>query len=412
MTRTIDQKNLQEDMKMSEMYHFIKDCNAFLPDRGFCPGTNILMHEGLIEDIGKNVTPPSDSEVFDAQGAWATPGLIDGHTHLGLKEAPFNDNDVNEKSNPVTPYAQVIDAINPFNEMFPRALLNGITTAMVVPGSANVFGGLGALIKTSGTSLDSMVVKHPAGMKMALGANPKNSHGKDNNVATRMGTAYTMRKVFIDALEYRKRRHRKDNDKDRPTKDIGLENVLAVLSGELQARIHCHRADDLMTALRIAEEFGFTPCLDHATEGYLVREELAERQIPCFLGPITGTPTKQETIKKTVLNAVELNRAGVKFAIVSDHSVEPSWYLPIYAGLAVREGLSEDDGLQAITNWPAEIMGVDDRLGRLAAGADADVVVWDRHPLFLGKPTKVYTTGQPVCRETLLNSYSYLQNII
>lgn len=384
---------------MTTQSWFLKDCNAFLPERGFRPRTGIRIRNGRIAAVGTDLKVPRGATVFDAQGAWTTPGLIDAHTHMGLKDHLFSESDVNEKSDPVTPFAQVTDAINPLNDVFPQALRNGVTTVMVLPGSTNVFGGLGALIKTYGRIIDSMILRAPAAMKMALGANPKNAYGsRGNSPATRMGNAYIMRKVFRQALEYRQRRKRKAQN--RPDTDIGLENVLQVLDGRLPARIHCHRADDIMTALRIADEFGFHCCLDHVTEGYLIADELVRRKTSCFVGPSLIPPAKQENARKGFANVARLRRAGVRIAIITDHGVEPCWYLAVFAGIAVREGLPEEDALQAITSWPAEMMGIRRRVGRLAGGLDADIAVWDRHPLFMGKPVQVFAAGEPVIGES------------
>ena len=384
---------------MASATWLIKDCLAFLPEQGFCARMGIVLRAGRIVSVGRDLKGPQGAKVFDAQGAWTTAGLVDGHTHMGLKDHPFNDGDVNEKSDPVTPYVQAIDAINPFNEVFAQALLSGVTTVMTLPGSTNVLGGLGALIKTYGTVVDRMALQPAAAMKMALGTNPKNAFGARNQIPfTRMGSAYLLRNTFDRALEYRRRRAQRGG---RTPLDRGLENVLQVLSGQLPARIHCHRADDIMTALRLADEFGFQPCLDHATDGHLVVEELVRRDTPCFCGPNLGPPAKPENARKGYGNAVKLRQAGVRVALVSDHGVDPCWYLPVYAGLAVREGMMEDDALCAITAWPADIMGVGHRVGSLAKGRDADVVIWDRHPLFMGKPVRVYAAGQPVTETAL-----------
>ncbi len=385
----------------------IKDCNAFLPGRGFCPHVGIAIRQGKIADVGRDLKPARGATVFDAQGAWVTPGLIDGHTHLGMKDHPFDENDVNEKSVPLTPYANVLDAINPFNEVFAHAVLNGVTAVMALPGSTNILGGLGAVIKTYGAVIDRMTVRAPAAMKMALGSNPKNAYGAKGRGTphSRMGNAYLMRKAFNDALAYRKRR--KPGAKNPADPDIGNDNILQVLSGRLPARIHCHRADDIMTSLRIADEFGFKPCLDHVTEGYRLADELARRKIDCFVGPNFAPAVKQENVRKGYANAVKLRQAGVRIAIISDHGVDPCWFLPIYAGIAVREGLNEDDGLRAITEWPADMMGVQRRIGRLAKGLDADIAVWNRHPLYMGKAMRVWTAGNPADENALRESHAF-----
>ncbi len=357
--------------------------------------------------MGKGLKAPRGVKVFDAQGAWITPGIIDGHTHMGMKDHPFNENDSNEKSAPLTPYINAIDAINPFNEVFAHAALNGITSVMVLPGSTNIFGGTGALIKTYGTLIDQMALRSPAAMKMALGYNIKNAYGAKGNGMpfSRMGNAYLMRKAFGDALAYQKKRKSKAAERIDP--NMGHDNVLKVLSGRLPARIHCHRADDIMTALRIADEFGFKPCLEHVTEGYLVAGELARRKIDCFVGPNFEPATKQETVREGYANTVKLHKAGVRIAMISDHGVNPCWFLPIYAGIAVREGLPEEDGLRAITQWPADMMGVGRRIGRLSKGSDADIVVWNRHPLYMGKATHVWINGSMITEDVLRRTHTF-----
>ncbi len=382
----------------------IKDCNAFLPGAGFRARSGILLRNGKVAAVGPDLKAPRGANVFDAQGAWATPGLIDAHTHMGMKDHPFDDNDVNEKSAPVTPFADVLDAINPFNEVFAHAVLNGVTSVMVLPGSTNILGGTGAVIKTYGTVVDRMAVRAPAAMKMALGSNPKKAYGaKGREPHTRMGNAHLMRQAFRDALAYRKKRRAKKTVEP----DLGYDNILRVLSGKLPARVHCHRADDIMTALRIADEFGFKPCLDHVTDGYLLADELARRKIDCFIGPNFDPPAKQENVRKGYANAVKLRRAGVRIAIISDHGVDPCWFLPIFAGIAVREGLPEEDGLRAITEWPAAMMGVERRIGRLAKGLDADVALWSRHPLYMGKAVRVWAGGEPADETALRETHAY-----
>lgn len=376
----------------------IKDCLAFLPGRGFTPRTGVLVENGRLAAIGPDLKAPPGAAVHDAAGAHLTPGLVDGHTHLALADPPQLDlPDVNEKTEPVTPYLRVSDAINPFSPSLALALRNGITTAMITPGSANVFCGLTAIMKTGGGDLDRMLIQDPAGMKMALGQNPKNAYfaGRNQAPATRMGIAHLVRKTFREAREYGEKRGKIRGER-RPAYDQGLENVLLLLAGKLPARVHCHRADDIMTALRLAREFSFPLCLDHASEAWLVTEAIAAAGVPCFLGPNYGVPRKDENSRKGFATAARVHQAGIRFAIITDHDVEPAWFLPVAAGLAVREGLESDAGLLAITSWPAEIMGIADRVGTLAPGLDADLVLWDRHPLQLAKPLTVFLEGEPV----------------
>ncbi|MBN1673743.1 MAG: amidohydrolase [Kiritimatiellae bacterium] len=383
---------------MQNVTLFLKDCRAFLPNEGFVRGVGIAVRGAKIVRARKDLRPAKGVPVFDACGAPVTPGLVDGHTHLGLSEV--GDGDVNETSDPVCPYLRAADAINPLSADFCYALMNGITTAMVAPGSTNIFGGLALVMKTRGRRLQDMVLRDPVGMKMALGQNPKRAYGSKGKLpSTRMGNAYLMRKTFQRALDYRAKRRKRTGRQD--ARDAGLENVLAMLDGKLPARLHCHRADDIMTGLRIADEFGFPLCIDHASESYLVAAELAERDIPCFVGPNYGVPTKNETLYKGFSTARKLREAGVRIAIMTDHGVEPCWYLPISAALAVRSGLAADDGLRAITAWPAEIMGIDRRVGALARGRDADIVVWDKSPLEMGKPVAVFVDGTRVTPEEI-----------
>lgn len=375
----------------------VKDALAFLPGEGFTPGVGVLCRNGRISALGRDLKAPPGCPVFDAGGAHLTPGLVDGHTHLGLSEPPEVDlPDFNEKSSPVTPQLRVTDAINPWSRSFPMALANGVTTVGITPGSTNVIGGQSAILKTGGGSLREMIIRDPAGLKMALGQNPKKCFGsRDQGPVTRMGVAYLVRDTFHRALEYREKR-RRGRGPSRPPRDLGLESVLAVLEGRMPARIHCHRADDIATALRLADEFSFPFCLEHASEAWRLAEELARRDVPCFIGPNFNLPQKDENAFKGFTTASVLRRAGVRFALITDHFIEPVWFLPVAAGLAARQGLDRDDALRAITSWPAEIMGIAGRLGSLAPGLDADLVAWDGHPLALARPTRVFLNGREV----------------
>ena len=363
---------------------------AFLPGKGYVEGMDILCSGGKIRALRRGLKAPAGAEIFDAAGAPVTPGLIDAHTHLGMKE--LGDGDVNEKSDPVMPFLDARDAVNPWQPEFFRALMNGITTVMVTPGSTNLVGGTAVLMKTRGHVLDAMILKHHAAMKMALGQNPKRAYGEKGRMpGSRMGSAYLLRKAFHEARAYRAKRARRGGN--RPETDHGKERLLDVLDGKIPAKIHCHRADDIMTALRLADEFGFRFTLDHVTEAFRMTDELARRKVDCILGPYMNVYNKPETRWKGYHNPVALRAAGLRFALTTDHSVDPCWHLPVTAGLAVREGLAPDDALRAITEWPAAIVGLDKRVGMLKAGLDADLVVWDGDPLKLARPVAVVVDG-------------------
>ncbi|HSJ58596.1 MAG TPA: amidohydrolase [Anaerolineae bacterium] len=365
----------------------------------FDPGT-VLVEGGRIVAVGDNVVIPEDAERYDAAGKVVMPGLLDAHCHVGL----FPDGigweyaDGNEMTDPITPHMRAIDAVHPNDPAFPELVAAGVTTVLTLPGSGNVIGGQGVCLKTvPRPTVEEMVVLEPAGMKMALGENPKRVYGEQKkNPSTRMGNAAALRAALVDAQNYviKWRRYEEDlaryeakvkagDEAEAPNpveRDLKLEALGKVLRREMKVRVHAHRADDMRTAIRIAEEFGLDLTLEHATEGYKIAGLLASKGIPVTAGPILFSRVKYELKDMTPQNPALMSRAGVKVALQTDETSAVK-YLTINAALAVREGMAEEEALKAITIYPAQIIGVSDRVGSLEAGKDADVVVFDGHPL-------------------------------
>lgn len=348
-------------------------------DRG-----TVVIRDGKIASVGTDIPIPSDAQVIDGSGKILTPGFIDAHCHIGILEdgAGWAGDDVNETSDPNTAEVRALDGINPADIAFKDAVKGGITCVQVDPGSANVIGGETLVIKTVGNVVDDMVVKRPSGLKAALGENPKRVYGTNRKMpTTRMGNAAVMRKAFAAALDYaRKKENAKDNPEKAPEQNLKHEAVLKVLRGEIPLRVHCHRADDIVTAIRIAKEFGITITLEHCTEGEKVIPEVKQSGFAVTMGPSLTDKSKLEVKDIGFSGPVALSKAGVKLAIITDHPVLPIQYLRLCAGLAVREGMDEEFALLAITRYAAEIAGVADRVGSIEEGKDADLVLWSGDP--------------------------------
>ncbi|HAF71384.1 MAG: Amidohydrolase [Acetothermia bacterium 64_32] len=361
-------------------------------------GGALLIEDGKILEVGKDVAVPPDAEVIDAQGKYIIPGLIDAHCHTGLfpDGVGHEQSDGNEMTDPVTPHLRAIDAIHPEDMAFDDLRRAGVTTINTGPGSANVVGGQTAIVKTWGRTVEEMLVRAPAAMKMALGENPKRVYGEQKKTpSTRMGNAAVLREWLTKAQNYLERweRYKRrlaeckagEKEPEPPERDLRLEELARVLKGEIPAHIHAHRADDILTALRIADEFGIKKLvLIHATEGYKVADILAGRGVPCVVGPILFSRRKYELRGMTPKNPAILSRAGVKVAIQTDQ-MSAVKYILFDAALAVREGMDEGEALKAITINPAEILGVADRVGSLEPGKDADLVILSAHPFELTK---------------------------
>lgn len=341
----------------------------------------VLVDENKIIEVGKQVNAAEGAEVIDAAGGFIMPGIIDAHCHVGMWEdgMGFEGDDVNEITDPATPQLRAIDAVNPMDKSFEEAMENGITCVCTGPGSANVIGGTFVIVKTHGKRIDNMVVKQPAAMKAALGENPKRCYNAKHQLpTTRMGTASVLREYLFKTREYIKAKE-KAADKQ-PEFNMKLESLIPVLKKQLVLKVHAHRADDIFTAIRIAKEFDINITLDHCTEGHLIADELAKEGYPAIVGPTLSTRPKIELLNLTFDTPKLLAKAGVKFALMTDHPVIPLHYLPLCASLAVKAGLDEETALKAITINAAEILGISDRVGSLEKGKDADIVVFDKHP--------------------------------
>jgi imidazolonepropionase-like amidohydrolase len=352
-------------------------------------GGTVLFDGGKITAVGgPGVAVPADAEVIDAAGKWVLPGFIDAHAHVGVSEEAegWAGRDVNEMTKPVTANVRAIDAINPADQGFRDAIGGGVLAVNVNPGSGNPIGGQTVAIKCWGRLVDQMVLREPSGMKSALGENPKRIHGeKDQGPSTRLGTAAVIRGAFVQAGNYLARlaaaEAQPPSERKPVDRDLGLEALGQVLRREIPWRQHCHRADDIATAMRIAREFGYELVIDHGTEAHLLADLLAEQSIPVIIGPLFTSRSKVELRNRSLANPGRLAAAGVTIAITTDHPVVPIHFLIHQASLAVKEGLDRETALRALTINPARIMGIDDRLGSLEPGKDADLVIWSGDPL-------------------------------
>lgn len=352
-------------------------------DKGY-----LCIENGKIRELGpmKDGAPfplpaEKDLTVINALGCLVMPGLIEAHCHMGITEEKkgMEGDDCNETVDPVTPHLRAIDAINPMDAAFSNAVRAGITSAMIGPGSSNVVGGTFSFVKTFGRCIDDMVVLSPAAMKIAFGENPKvNYSGQEKSPVTRMAIAAMLREELFKAQKYYEQ---KCAGMKSGEEDFRLESWIPVFEKKIPLKAHVHRADDIQTAIRIAEEFGLSMTLDHCSEGHLIAEKVKQSGFPAIVGPDLTSRNKIEVQNMAFKTVGILNQAGVKTAITTDHPVSLIQSLPICAGFAVKAGMQESEALKAITIYPAQICRVDHRVGSLAPGKDADIAIFDGSPL-------------------------------
>ena len=363
-------------------------------EHGVVENGTVLMSDGKIVAAGADVNIPENAQVIDVEGRIVTPGFIDAHTHIGIDEEihqPIGD-DCNEMTEPNTAELRAMDAINYRDLSFQDAVKAGITTVMITPGSANVFGGLVTVMKTAGKTYKEMLLNGEAGLKMAFGENPKRVYGeKDKTPSTRMATMAIARQGFYEAKDYLKK-----SEEDRDF-SLQTEHIAKALDGGIPVRAHAHRADDILTAIRMRDEFNLDLVVEHCTDGHLIVDELKEAGVKVAVGPSLSNRAKVEMENVTFRTPGVLANAGIDVAIITDAPCTPIQYLPLCAGLAMREGMTEEHAMRALTIVPAKILRVEDRLGSLTAGKDADIVVWNNHPLeIMGKPEMVFVNGKQI----------------
>jgi imidazolonepropionase-like amidohydrolase len=365
----------------------------------------VLVRDGVIEAVGSadDVQVPDGVTVVDAAGKWVLPGFIESHGHVGIHEeanGPAGD-DTNEMTTPNTAAVRAIDAINIDDEGFRDALSGGVTSVVVKPGSGNPIGGQTVAIKTwGGRIIDEQVIREAVSVKSALGENPKRVYGgKNQTPSTRLGVAMIIREAFVAAQNYRAQRENAELEGKPFERDLAKETLVRVLDGELAWDQHSHRHDDIATALRLADEFGYRLVVNHGTEAHKIADVLAERDVPVIFGPMFTSRSKVELRDRAIANLATLAAAGVRVAITTDHPVVPINFLVYQAALAVKDGLPRQTALEALTVNPASFLRLDDRVGSLTPGLDGDVVIWSGDPLDVNsRAERVFIGGAEVYR--------------
>jgi imidazolonepropionase-like amidohydrolase len=363
----------------------------------------VLIQDGKIAAVGADISVPDGVETVDAAGKWVLPGFIESHGHVGIHEeanGPAGD-DTNEMTTPNTAAVRAIDAINIDDEGFRDALSGGVTSIVVKPGSGNPIGGQTVAIKSwGGRTIDEQVLREAVSVKSALGENPKRVYGGKNvTPSTRLGVAMIIREAFVDAQNYRSQRDDAQKEGKPFARDLGKETLVRVLDGELAWDQHTHRHDDIATAIRLADEFGYRLVINHGTEAHKIADVIAERDIPVIFGPMFTSRSKVELRDRAIGNLAKIAAAGVRVAITTDHPVVPINFLVHQASLAVKEGLPRETALEALTVNPAAFLQLDDRVGSLTPGLDGDVVIWSGDPLDVNsRAERVFIDGAEVYR--------------
>ncbi len=360
---------------------------------------DIRVTDGKIREIAAELLPEENEEVIDVAGKDIYPGFVDAHSHLGLDGygIGFEGSDYNEINDIVSPQLRGIDSFNPFDPTVDMACKGGVTTVATGPGSANVLGGTFIAVKTHGKRVDDMIIKDPIAMKCAFGENPKRAY-RDRGNSARMSTASKLREQLSKAREYMNKKEAAGDDIfKKPAYDAKMEALIPVLKKQIPLKAHAHQANDILTAIRIAKEFDVNMTLEHVTEGHLIAEYLAKENYPCAVGPTLTHATKFELQNKSWTTPKVLAEAGCLVSIVTDAPVIPQQYLPLCAGIAIRNGLDPFTALQAITINPAKHIGVSDRVGSIEAGKDADILVFTESPFEVPvQPEMVFINGERI----------------
>ncbi|WP_223703438.1 amidohydrolase [Sutcliffiella deserti] len=347
---------------------------------------DVIVENGKIVEVGKRLEIPTDALVIDCNEKNLFPGFIDVHTHLGLYDegTGWAGNDANETIEPLTPHIRALDGVHPLDIGFQDAIQAGVTTVHIMPGSANVIGGTTSVIKTHGINIQKMLVKETAGLKIAFGENPKRIHSQGNKDSiTRMGIMGMLREAFHQAQH--------SNDPE----NLRIKPIVMALERKIPVKIHAHRADDILSGIRFAEEFDLRYTIEHCTEGHLIVNELRDRNAQVCIGPTLTRKSKIELKNKSWKTYQILAENGVDVSITTDHPYTPVQYLNVCAALAVREGLDEQKALEGITITAAKNINVEDRVGSIEIGKDADLVLWSHHPFqFLAKPVMTVVEGE------------------
>ncbi len=384
-------------MRIKNVRIYTMNDNDHVIENGF-----VTVENGIITAVGEGCPTQDDKNDIDGMGMTLYPGFIDAHTHMGLTSAGvgIEGEDLNEEFDPCTPQLRIIDGINPIDYSFEMARQTGITTVIVSPGSTNPIAGSIAAVKTAGKRIDKMVIR-TVGMKFALGENPKLTYmDHEQSPATRMAVASIIRDNLHKAQRYMRDIEQAETESDLPDYDSSMEALLPLLRREIKAHFHCHRADDIFTAVRIANEFDLDYTLIHCTSGHLIADELADEQASCVVGPVICDRCKPEMAELSPANAAVLKANGLDVAVCTDHSEVPIEYLPISVGICIKHGLSFYDGVKAVTCTPAKIANIFDRTGSIEEGKDADFVLFGDDPFeVMSSPALVMIGGKIVRRD-------------
>ncbi|MGY5874764.1 MAG: amidohydrolase [Candidatus Thorarchaeota archaeon] len=384
------------------------------PVNGLIEDGTVLIKGNKIQSVGKGVKIPDDAEIIDASGKYVLPGFIDAHTHQGLFDGSIGwaGSDGNEMTTPITPDMRGIDGFNPNEPSLREVVRGGVTCINTGPGSGNVIGGQAFVVKPlGGNVVDEMIVLNPSGLKMAMGENPKRIHGNEKRTpSTRMGVAALLRRTFTEGQNYLEEwtafgaKAREANEKGEatpkpPKRDLSMEMIARVLKREIPLHAHAHRADDIVTIVRVAEEFNLRLVIIHCTEGHKIADFLANRGVPAVVGPTLYWVSKPETRERGFDTAVKLVQAGVKVALQTD-SLTPMNYFPLLPMYVIKHGLTREEALKCVTINPAEILDIHDRVGSLEPGKDADIVIWSGHPFeFYSKVERMFINGDEITIE-------------